>query len=300
MNEQLNAILHKRWTVPTATGVVGLGVGTLVGYMFTRKQYNRIEAELARVDAETEQIEQYQLDFKDAALSAEVERRVAEELEKRMPAILGPHGLGYETTSEPDEETLSALREDHPASVAKRGRVVSSRARRELEPETVIGHTIDIREDPQRVPAAVLPLKKRGVVVSVFGEGAGDEWDYKSEIEARDKTRPYVIHVDEYQGDEMGWDSQSTLTWYEKDSVLTDSHDHPIHNPNEVVGLPLSFGHGSNDPNVVYVRNERLQAEYEILRDSGSYQEVVLGEAFEAAAQAEELRHSRTMRFRSD
>lgn len=321
MKDQLNALLQKRWTLPTATGVVGLGVGTLVGYMFTRKQYDRIEAELARVETETfdieqaaEKFEQYQLDFKDAAIDAEVERRVTKEIEKRMSHILGSKGLGYATESEPDDaEAIQAIREDHPSA---RGRVISSAPARQIGPETVIGRTVDIRETGHGIEAEVEPTEEGRRVIhnlretqrrdverlnvhNIFGNGA-DEWDYKTEIEHRDKTKPYIIHVDEYMGDEMGWDSQSTLTWYEKDQILTDSQDHPIHNPSVVVGLPLRFGHGSNDPNVVYVRNEQLQAEYEILRDSGSYQEIVLGEEMEAAAEAEELRHSHQMRFRGD
>ncbi len=304
MKEQLNALLQKRWTLPTATGVVGVGVGTLVGYMLTKKQYDRIEAEIARVDAETDQ---YTLDFRDAALAAEVEKRVAVELERRMPHIL--RQLEYSTETEVDEDALQALREDHPASRS------NVRQIRPIGPDTVIGRTVDVRETPEgievegtltqdgvRVMHRVEENERRAAVrrtTSIF-DGAGDEWDYKTEIENRNPERPYVIHVDEYMTDEMGWDSQSTLTWYDKDQILCDSHDHPIHNPNVIVGMPIRFGHGSNDPNVVYVRNEVLKAEYEILRDSGSYQEIVLGEQLEAAAESEHLRHSHQMRFRGD
>ena len=62
-----------------------------------------------------------------------------------------------------------------------------------------------------------------------------------------------------------------------------------------VVG-DLRFGHGSNDPNVVYIRNDRLKAEYEVLLNSGSYQEEILGQKFEKEAK-DELKHS-TYKFR--
>jgi hypothetical protein len=137
----------------------------------------------------------------------------------------------------------------------------------------------------------------KAVATNIFTND-GDEWDYKTELEKRDKSDPYVIHVDEFVADEMGWDSQSTLTWYEKDQILTDSHDKPVYNHAELVG-ELRFGHGSNDANVVYIRNERLQCEYEVLRDEGSYEEIVLGEQMEHQTQAEELRHSRQLRFTS-
>lgn len=142
-------------------------------------------------------------------------------------------------------------------------------------------------------------MTSEAVVTNIFPTNDGDEWDYKTEIESRDKTRPYVIHIDEYVNDEMGWDNQSTLTWYEKDSILCDSRDRPIYNHTEVVG-DLRFGHGSNDANVVYIRNDTLQAEYEILRDEGSYEEIVLGDQLEHQAEEQELKHSNQRRFRDD
>jgi hypothetical protein len=55
----------------------------------------------------------------------------------------------------------------------------------------------------------------------------------------------------------------------------------------------LVFGHGSGDPNVVYIRNEKLQAEYEVLRDPGSYEIEVLGGHVEREMQEVDLKHSR-------
>jgi len=80
---------------------------------------------------------------------------------------------------------------------------------------------------------------------------------------------------------------------------LCDSHDKPIYNHSEVVG-ELLFGHGSNDPNVVYIRNPKLEAEYEILRDEGSYEEIVLGEQIEHEAEEGDLRHSAVLRMRRE
>jgi hypothetical protein len=56
----------------------------------------------------------------------------------------------------------------------------------------------------------------------------------------------------------------------------------------------LRFGYGSNDSNMVYVRNPRIEMDMEIVRSQGTYTKEVLGFDDEA-----ELKHSgRRRRFR--
>lgn len=130
------------------------------------------------------------------------------------------------------------------------------------------------------------------VVRNIFDGTGDDTWDYERERSNRTADRPYVIHVDEFTGEEMGYE-QSTLTWYERDRILTDEKEVPIYNHEEVVGN-IRFGHGSKDPNTCFVRNEAYEAEYEILRHPGSYQEEVLGlDPIEAAYEAEDIKHSK-------
>ena len=128
-------------------------------------------------------------------------------------------------------------------------------------------------------------------MVNVFSSNEV-EWDYDAEVAARVPGRPYVIHQDEFYGDELGWDNQSTLTWYATDSVLVGEQDEVIYNPDEVIG-PMRFGHGSANPNVFYVRNEHLHSEYEVLYDPGSYEVIVLGVQIESAMERDDLKHSR-------
>ena len=106
-----------------------------------------------------------------------------------------------------------------------------------------------------------------------------DEWSYDEEMPTRTPEVPYVIHVDEYMDNDTN-NSQSTLTYYAGDKILVDELDTPIYNA-EKVASPLIFGHGSKDPSIVYIRNERLEADYEVLLDHGFYQVEVLGQEFE-------------------
>lgn len=119
-----------------------------------------------------------------------------------------------------------------------------------------------------------------------------DDWDYEQEILARAALPddvPYVISIEEYMQNENDW-HQTNLTYYAGDDVLVDENDTPIPNKEKIVG-ELKFGHGSNDANIVYIRNPKMSIEWEVVYDRGSYQEEVLGLEIEKAYPSE-LRHS--------
>jgi hypothetical protein len=114
-----------------------------------------------------------------------------------------------------------------------------------------------------------------------------DVWDYKLELPSRSENVPYVIHRDEFFGEETPYE-QIQLTYYEGDDVLADSHDTPVDDQDAMVGLGnlSKFGHGSQDPNIVYIRNHELQLEIEISHHDGKFAEEVHGFS------DDELKHS--------
>ncbi len=103
-------------------------------------------------------------------------------------------------------------------------------------------------------------------------------WDYQEEKKKRSPDFPYVIHYDETQ--ELDYQS-ITLTWYEKDDVLCNERDEIIdpEDRNNVIGDKNleRFGHGSNDPVVVYIRNDRMELMYEVVKSPNAYAEEVHG-----------------------
>jgi len=145
-----------------------------------------------------------------------------------------------------------------------------------VEPEEMYGQQMGMNND-----------EPEAVVINIFKNDDG--WDYEQELNNRSNEEPYILHVDEYIGEEMGF-KQETLTYYEGDDIMADITDTPIYNWPSVTG-PLNWGHGSKDPNVVYVRNEKLRKEYEILRHSGSFETEVIG------LEETELQHS-VLKFR--
>lgn len=128
------------------------------------------------------------------------------------------------------------------------------------------------------------------VVKRTIFAGSDDEWDYDKEVKSRSSAQPYVIHKDEFYADELGY-TQNTLTYYSGDNILVDEDDTPVYNHDMIVG-PMLFGHGSGDPNVFHVRNDKRKAEYEILYDSGLYSIEVLGLAIEDNQRVRDLKHS--------
>jgi hypothetical protein len=102
-------------------------------------------------------------------------------------------------------------------------------------------------------------------------------WDYDREMAGRNADFPWIMHFEEYQQSECS--HQVTITYFEGDDVLIDESDEVISKKDEVVGMENleKFGHGSSDPNVVYVRNPKLDVEYEILRHEGHYAKEILG-----------------------
>lgn len=107
--------------------------------------------------------------------------------------------------------------------------------------------------------------------VNVFNE---DGWDYAAEISKRDPEVPYIIHVDEFTQNEPDHD-QLTYTYYEVDDVLADQQENTIDDMDAVIGLGNlgRWGHGSKDEHIVYIRNEEMKTDFEVVRDRGSFAE---------------------------
>lgn len=153
---------------------------------------------------------------------------------------------------------------------------------------------VDAEEKEQPLLALPEPESFEPVISNVFTI----PWDETDE-EDRTEDAPYILHQDEFFQNEKGY-RQTSLTWFDGDKILVDEHDVPIYAPEKIVGN-LRFGRGTNDKDMVYIRNDRLDAEYEITRHPGHYTIEVMGLNEEEAAEQNELKHSqRIHRFRMD
>lgn len=101
-----------------------------------------------------------------------------------------------------------------------------------------------------------------------------EDWDYEVELSRRTETDPYIIHQDEFTLNESGF-TQTVYTYYAGDDILVEENDPEtiLHNRENLIGEEAlnRFGHGSDDYNLVHVRNPYLELEMEIGRVSGQW-----------------------------
>lgn len=111
------------------------------------------------------------------------------------------------------------------------------------------------------------------ITMNIFSENESSA----SSAGGRDTNRPFILSAREFEDGELDY-SQNTLTYYEGDDVLTDERDQPIHHLQKIVGSEnLKFGEMSDDPNIVYIRNNELEVDFEVCRSKGTFTEEVLG-----------------------
>lgn len=82
---------------------------------------------------------------------------------------------------------------------------------------------------------------------------------------------PYIISPEEY-GDIDKY-TKLNLTYY-SDGTLADDDDEIVDDIDETVGSDFAKHFGDYEDDSVWVRNDRLKCDYEILRDNRSYKEV--------------------------
>jgi hypothetical protein len=90
-------------------------------------------------------------------------------------------------------------------------------------------------------------------------------------IEEMTQEKPYLI-----DGEEFGEAGFETLTFtYYADKILTDDDNEPVKDVDSVVGFDSLAAFAETEEDVIYVRNPRLQCDYEILAVEETYLETV-------------------------
>lgn len=100
------------------------------------------------------------------------------------------------------------------------------------------------------------------------------------ELGISEGQKPYTIDPDEF-GDHDEYDTE-TLIYY-ADGVLAHFKGDVVEDVAGTVGTDAltKFGENENDPDTVYVRNDIMRADYEILRDESMFSEVYKDETEE-------------------
>lgn len=229
--------------------LLGAGVGGGGAYIFAKRQLETKYSKIADEEI-AEMREHYQA--KARALEAEAAKRPMED-------IVREQGYGQPSEEEPGPSAGPPMAVQPPKAVVDADAPVYPSPKPEAEPE--VHNVFTDHGDPE----TTVPVEH--------------DWDYQAELKKRSPDAPYVIHYDER--DEMDDYQVVTVTYYEGDDVVCDERDSVIDEEerNRLIGEQNlnRFGHGSNDPNVVYVRNDSLQLIYEVCKSPNSYAEEVHG-----------------------
>jgi hypothetical protein len=246
---------------------VGAAIGGFVGF---RVAYARAEEKYSKFAAEEI------AEMRDHYYAKEVARENAEE-KGELETIVRERGYA----PEPDEDATRP-----PMAVTP--------------PEAVVDRAAEVAESEDEVagepPDEPVDDAPEPVTRNVFrdNEPPEDVWDWHKERAQRSPLRPYVIHLEERDDAEPY--SGVTYTYYEADDVVCNERDEVLDEAERerIIGeANLSkFGHGSDDRNIVYVRNDQLEMDMEIIRSPNSYAEEVHGFA-------PEIKHSHRRRGRA-
>jgi hypothetical protein len=225
--------------------VLGLGVGAITGYFIAK---HRLETKYSKIaDEEIAEMREHYRE-KATALEASAAKKPVDEIVKER---------GYSSSKPENVEPPMAIQPPTPSRVI------------EAEDEAAGEPPDDEESDDQEVH-------------NIFEEvpPVDHEWDYQVELKKRSPDIPYVIHTDERF--EMEGYEEVTLTYYTLDDVLCTLQDEvidPDYERDKLIGEGNldRFGHGSGDPSIVYIRNDKLELIYEVVKSPNSYAEVVHG-----------------------
>lgn len=128
---------------------------------------------------------------------------------------------------------------------------------------------VEITVEPQSSAEARLEKFEAKPDISTYAGILKNE-GYVPEGTEMAENKPYVISPDEF-GDFKDYDTIS-LTYY-ADQILVDDGGDKIEDVDDVVGMESLTHFGEYEDDSVFVRNDRLKCDYEILMDERTYSE---------------------------
>lgn len=237
--------------------------------------------------------------------------------EWRAPAVAGAIsfaagvGVGYFAFLKKSSADMESVKKLHDEKLALEFALATEQKERRASVKNMTARLQEITEQRRAVEEEEVPAPApitRPYIAAIPEDGekipeepeekseawnAFNDWDQEAEEIGRSPDAPYVIHVQEFY-DESNNHNKMTLSYYEGDNILCDENEVPIYDASKTVGR-LEWGRGSNDPNIVYIRNEKMKADFEVLRNTSHYQIEVLGLDIEEQESKNDLKHSKAI-----
>lgn len=255
--ETVRAVLRDHRTHLAAASSISFASGAAASWVVLRKRLEEKYANLA-----TEEIRQAKEFYRtqvrpEIVVESDGPEIDPEDVAEAVQILERYQGRGS------DEELLAKVREaDEALDPAPEARELA-------------GTTRNIFDDP--VPAG------EAVLGSLFADRSPD--------------KPYIITKDEFYENE-GELNERTFSWFAGDGVLAAEDDSVIPDIERTVGEDnlLRFGYGSDDPTIVYIRNEKMQMVIEVSKSEGKYAHEVAGFSGNPGAHIEHSERPRKMR----
>ena len=122
----------------------------------------------------------------------------------------------------------------------------------------------ELEEEEYQADYAGAVVSKYEDIANIYKEGGADN------MPTSESREPYVIEPIEF-GELDGYKTFE-LTYYE-DGILEDENYEIVRNPEEILGPDALGSFGEYEDDSVFVRNERLCADFQILKDYRTYDE---------------------------
>jgi hypothetical protein len=265
--------MNKELITNIVAGSIGFGVGCAVGYVIHQKKKTTTLEELVSDFSEEEELD---------ILRQKINKTEAFATpEDALNAIYAQtvQDLGYSPTedeedeSDGEDEDLDDLEEDEDEQ-------------EDDEDSEEDGFEEDIVNYDTSVEASDEEPVEELRTINVFVEAENNpildadvtEFETKKPLPERNPLKPYVISIDEFMSNESDY-RQISISYFEGDDVLCDDRQIIITDKEGTVGVQNLdfFGELSHNDDILYVRNQILGCDFEICREPGKYEEVVLG-----------------------
>jgi hypothetical protein len=129
---------------------------------------------------------------------------------------------------------------------------------------------LDDDDDEQYAPTEYELNTYTNIANNYTGEKGGAENMADNVVHVHDVAKePYIISP--YDFGELDGYKQIELTYYEGDDTLEDDEYNIINDRDELIGPKALLTFGEYEDDSVFVRNERLRTDFQILKDYRSY-----------------------------
>lgn len=164
-------------------------------------------------------------------------------------------------------ETVEEFQEKRTSDIMKRAKEHMEQHASMPIPATKSLELDEVTADPSDIPEMITE--------NVFDRKEPSPEDLGKEIQ---KVFPYLVSSEEWYLTEQQY-AKTTLTYYQGSKTLADDKQSILPNMKYLIGEDAvnHFGYDKDNPQTVFVRNDKLKADFEVILDVRTYNEAVFG-----------------------